>query len=72
MVYEITSFKEVTTRYSTKMILSLRTKEGEQYTVWAPDQMAAQISEKHKFVYNKGLVQSKKDPSRQYWDFSLT
>ena len=71
VVYEITMVKEVMTLYGPKTILSLRAKDGEQYTAWAPDRVGTEISKKHKYVYNRGLVQSEKDSSRQFWDVSL-
>ena len=71
VVHEITMVKEVTTCNGPNTILSLRAKDGKQCTAWAPDHVATEISKQHKYVYNRGLVQTKNDSLRQYWDLHL-
>ena len=72
-VYAITHLKQVQGRFGKSFVGDLETEQGEQYKAWLPQRLAADLKayELPVFVLHKGLKQSERDKSRQFYDYTV-
>ena len=72
-VYAITCIKKVKGKYGASFVGDLETQAGDQSKVWLPQRLASDVSDRKLpvFVLNKGLRQSERNASRQYYDYKL-
>ena len=72
-VYAITCIKKVKGKYGVSFVGDLETQAGDQSKVWLPQRLASDVSDRKLpvFVLNKGLRQSERNASRQYYDYKL-
>ena len=72
-VYGITHTKQVQGKFGKSVVGDLETQDGERYKAWLPQRLASDVSD-HKlpvFVLHKGLKQSERDKSRQFYDYMV-
>ena len=69
-VYKIEKVKHRESKYGLSAILTLKTKCGNEFLVWAPKRLAEDLeANSYQFVYKKGLKTS--DDGNEYFDYEL-
>ena len=69
-VYKIEKVKHRESKYGLSAILTLKTKCGNEFLVWAPKRLAEDLEdESYQFVYKIGLKTS--DDGNEYFDYEL-
>ena len=73
VVYAITCIKQVQSKFGPSLIGELETQDGDQSKVWLPQRLGDDVKgrELPVFVHHRGLKQSEKNKSRQYYDYTL-
>ena len=69
-VYKIKKVKHRESKYGISAILTLKTKCGDEFLVWAPKRLAEDLEDdSYQFVYKKGLKTSA--DGNEYFDYEL-
>ena len=69
-VYKIKNVKHRDSKYRLSAILTLQTKNGDEFLVWAPKRLAEDLEdESYQFVYKIGLKTSA--DGNEYFDYEL-
>lgn len=73
-IFKLAAYKEVTTQYGSKLILTLKTKQDETFTVWALARLETELRAlkmEVNFINNIGMCQTGNDKYPLYYDFQL-
>ena len=72
-VYGITHTNQVQGKFGKSVVGDLETQDGERYKAWLPQRLAADLKayKLPVFVLHKGLKQSERDKSRQFYDYTM-
>ena len=70
-IYKIQKVKYRKSKYGDSAILTLETKNGDEFCVWAPKRLTEDLMEddNYQFVYKKGLKTSA--DGNEYFDYEL-
>ena len=72
MIYKIKKVSHRKGKFGNSAILTLKTKNGDEFLVWAPKRLAEDLLEDNssQFVFKRGLKRSESS-GNEYFDFDL-